>query len=130
VEYFYEQEPQATIQHAGHRFPFGLQRAACREFPELSLRHIGSGLSEIQRMQCISSAPWSILEDYLDVLKTHELLMIVSDYRIEVRDLIERSPCHEIVALLQPHIKLLDQKTACEVANAQEYRRQQTDRQF
>ncbi len=130
VAYFYEQEPQATIEHAGHRLPFDLQRDACRKFPELSLRHIGWRLSDIQRMHCISRAPWSILEDYIDVLKTNELLMLVSDYRIEVRDLIEQSPWHEIVALLQPHTKLLDQKTACEVANAQEYRRQQTDGRF
>ena len=125
----YHREPTTAIEHAGHKIPVDLLPTVCEKFPELSLRFI-SRLSKVQRMDCICSAPWRIILDYPEVLTTPELLMLVWDYRLEVRNLINQSPWHEIVEILQPHLKILDKKTALEVAIAQEYRRQQRDSQF
>lgn len=123
VVFCYNLKPEDTIQYAGYKIPVDLLPTVCEEFPEWSLRYIDS-LSDSLRMNCICRDPWRAISKYPAVLKTRELLMLFSDYRLEVRNLIKQSPWHEIVDLLQPHLKDLDKNTARKIFNAQKYRRQ------
>ena len=123
LRYCSSKDPQTTIEKAGYWIPHDLIADLYQYYPVLMLRCVRGRLSGPQRRYCISTDPWKILVNDPDVLQDDELDALVSDFRLEVRELIKSNPCHYLVTLLAYSLKILDHETKSLVSWAIEHQR-------
>ena len=123
LRYCSSKDPRTTIEKAGHWIPRDLIADLYQYYPMLMLRCVRGRLSGPQRRYCISTDPWKILVNEPDVLQDDEIDALVSDFRLEVRELIKSNPWHYLVTLLAYRLRELDKETKSVVSWAIEFQR-------
>lgn len=93
------------------RTPIDLVEYCYRREPTAALLFTRSSLTNKQVDWCIMKDPLAALRSIPEILTSHQLMALVSDYRLELRQLIKREPYHDLIPILNAHRKCLDKKT-------------------
>jgi hypothetical protein len=116
--------PALVLHLFRERAPLDLVKYCYRREPTAALVYALSSLTNKQVAWCIMKDPLGVLRRIPEILTSRQLMVLVSDHRIEVRQLIEREPFLDLIPILHNHRNFLDRKTWIIVNKAMKFHAQ------